>query len=692
MKLKDIVQRLPQWGGYLLALALVVFVSLLCPNVVSDPVQYRVGAYWIYDDLIAPTDIPILKSDEAYQAEVNAIKDNFSPFYEIENQISLDVRAQFVEKFDQQVANATQGTFKDVPKRPKVYREQGLQLATSLLEKGIVQLESQHEKQGKNFVITVLSGNTSQQRTVHSLLEPSELEALVTDSLFSSGLPEAEFLIPLFDGLLRPNLFYNDSLTSDYLQQEIAAISRYKGKLDEGSFIIKKGDLISPDMYQRLISYERNRVEDTEMINSYWSVFGGFALLASLVIGLLILFIQYNEPMVLAKFPRIAFILMWGFLYSYGVYLVEGADTISPYLIPFCIAPIVIKDFFNDRLALFSHIAIVLIASFLTSLGYEFTFLQILAGIVAVLINTETRYFGQFFRSIFLIFLTYILGHIGLSFIQGLTFETMDLNVFAALLGNAILLLLAYPLIPLLEKVFGFVSSITLVELADMNRPLLKALSVEAPGTLQHSLQVANLSEAAATRIGANAVLVKTAALYHDIGKMKNPTFFIENQSGENPHNQLPFEESAQKIIEHVSEGVRLARKHRLPGVLIRFIRTHHGTTRVEYFYRKYQEAHPDEEVDEKTFRYLGPKPSTKEETILMMADSIEAASKSLKNPTGQDIDELVEKIVNYKVSLGQFEESDLTFEEMELCKKEYKKLLRSIYHVRVEYPDEKKG
>jgi len=253
------------------------------------------------------------------------------------------------------------------------------------------------------------------------------------------------------------------------------------------------------------------------------------------------------------------------------------------------------------------------------------------------------------------------------------------------------LTLLAYPLIPLLARLFGFVSSITLVELSDMNRPLLQELALKAPGTLQHSLQVANLSEAAARRVGANPLLVKVAALYHDIGKTKQPEYFIENLAGKSPHEELSYLESAKVIIDHVTEGVKMAKKYRLPNVLINFIKTHHGTTRTEYFYRNYVNENPDKEFDESLFRYPGPIPKSKEETIMMMADSIEAACKSLKNPSEGDINQLIDKIIAGKISQGQFNDSEMTFEELEICKSVFKQLMKSVHHVRIEYPETKK-
>ncbi|MDH3651011.1 MAG: HDIG domain-containing protein, partial [Saprospiraceae bacterium] len=303
--------------------------------------------------------------------------------------------------------------------------------------------------------------------------------------------------------------------------------------------------------------------------------------------------------------------------------------------------------------------------------------------------NEVTRYLSRFFRSILWILVAYALGYLGLSLIKEGSFLTIDWTVFAWLFVSVVLTLLAYPLIPLLERLFGFTSNITLSELADLDRPLLRELGVKAAGTMQHSLQVGNLSEAAVDAIGGNTLLVKVAALYHDIGKMKNPAFFIENQVDSNPHDAMPEVESAGIIIDHVTEGEKMARKHNLPNDIIRFITTHHGTTRVEYFYRKHLEKFPNGEPSEPLFRYRGPKPSTREETVLMLADSIEAACKSLKEPSEQKISEMVDSIITKKVSQDQLIGSGLTFEELEKVRTSFKSVLKSIYHIRIEYPAE---
>ncbi|MCB0638487.1 MAG: HDIG domain-containing protein, partial [Lewinella sp.] len=416
----------------------------------------------------------------------------------------------------------------------------------------------------------------------------------------------------------------------------------------------------------------------------------GYLLLTALVVIAFAYYLRNFARLVYGRPQKLVFILLWLVLYSYLVFLIEGIEGLSTYLIPFCIAPIVIKTFYNEQLALFTHLIIVLLASFLTSLGYEFTFLQLLAGVVVILSDVDTRDWSRFFYSMLFIFLSYATGYLGLSLVKEGSLQEIDWSVYTWIFLNVFLTLLAYPLIPLLERVFGFVSPITLVELSDMNRPLLRQLALRAPGTLQHSLQVGNLAEAAARRIGADPLLVKVAALYHDIGKTQNPEYFIENQSGYNPHEAHDDLESAQIIIGHVTEGVRMARKAGLPPLLIDFILTHHGTTRTEYFFRNYRNEHPEEAVDENLFQYPGPRPRSKEETILMLADSIEAACKSLKEPTQEELFDLIDKIVDGKVRSGQFEDSRISFQELEQCKRVFRQIMKSVHHVRIAYPDEK--
>jgi len=482
---------------------------------------------------------------------------------------------------------------------------------------------------------------------------------------------------------------YTESPFTAVIQIQQDSIIESTVNYQAGSLVVAKGQFITNALNQTLDQFLPTTMDNSSILSGGWIYFIGHFILTMLIIGALVLYAYKYFPQSCQSVRGVVFLIIWPVIYSIIVYFVSNSQGLNVYLIPFCITPIVVLNFYNGRLALVIHIVVILIASFLIELGYEFIFLQILAGIVTVLVMTETRFWNKFFVAILVILCTYLLAYLGLAIINSGTIIPDESQVFIWLCINALLLLLAYPFIPMLEKIFGFTSTITLAELADMNKPLLKDLSIKAPGTLQHSLQVANLSEAAAKEIGADSLLVKTAALYHDIGKTKQPEYFIENSMGSNPHEKITNFESARIIIDHVIEGEKMAKNANLPKLLIDFIATHHGTTRVEYFYRTQLKEEPGRQFDESLFRYPGPKPKTKEQTILMLADSIEAASKSLKNPTGQDIDQLIDKIVDLKLANEQLIESELSFQELEKCKTVFSSLLRSIYHIRIEYPRE---
>ncbi len=689
-KFSSTLQNLPKFFKYVFVVLVIIFISNLFPNNARFKYEFSNGQSWRYDDLYAPFEFAILKPQDQISVEIEELKSRFSPHYEMDLNIVRDEKKTFRESFNRQVEAArSEGLYQNVLDQPNQYLNYGYGIIDFMYDNGIIRLDEQHESKENLFVINLRKGNTTQQRTLQSFLTADNIESLITDSLFNSGLKEAEFLIPLLKGNFAPNVFYSDELTQKFLNAQLESLTGAKGMVRKEELIVQKDGIITDDIYQKLLSFKAKYEQDISSNNSHLGVFIGYLLLTSLIVGIFLLYLRFHAKEVFESFSQLVFMMIWLVVYSYLVYAVEVNSNLSAYMIPFCIAPIVIKIFYNDRLALFTHIVVVLIASFLSSLGYEFTFLQILAGIVAVLANIQVKDWSRFFIAMLIIFLAYGFGYLGLSLIKEGSIESVDWTVYKWFFLNVFLTLLAYPLIPLLERLFGFISSITLVELSDMNRPLLKELSIKAPGTLQHSLQVANLSEAAASKIGADQLLVKVAALYHDIGKSLNPKYFIENQSGESPHNELTNLESAKIIIDHVVEGEKLAKKHRLPQLLINFIRTHHGTTRVEYFYRNYIKENPGKEFDESLFCYPGPRPTTKEQTILMIADSLEAASKSLKNPTEQDIDELVDKIIAFKITNGQLEDSEITFEELEICKEEFKKLLKSINHIRIEYPEE---
>ncbi len=492
---------------------------------------------------------------------------------------------------------------------------------------------------------------------------------------------------------VKPNWVLDPQYQKEKLESMASSQSSGERTIKKGEILLNKNEVITAAKKETVDQYLASEVSLRLLPGIGLFQYLGYLVLTGLIIAVLILYLRFNFPKLFNSISGTAFVLFWPVLFGFVIWVVKSTGTLSPYMIPFCIVPIVVKNFFSDELALFVHIVVVLIASYLTGLGYEFTFIQILAGIVTVLIFSETRKWDRFFISVGIVLATYAIGFLGINLIQAEQEVVSDLPIFAWLLVNGLLLLLAYPFIPLIEKLFGFTSSITLVELADMNNPLLKEMATKAPGTLQHSLQVGNLAEAATDAIGANSLLVRTAALYHDIGKIKQSKYFIENNSGNNLHAELNDNfESARIIIGHVTEGIKMAKSAKLPKEIIDFIETHHGDTRVEYFFRNQKNQDPDREFDESIFRYPGPKPKTKEQAILMLADSIEAACKSLKNPDQDELDNFVDKIVDHKIELDQFSDCNLSFKELKKVVEVIKRMLHSVYHVRVQYPEDKQA
>lgn len=692
---KERQQAWQYWSNFVKVVVLLgvgTLIVLLFPNNVKFKYLFERGQPWRYEELVAPFDFPIKKSDAELEAERVALLANFPPYYELDYDINRKVTQQFGAEFEQQLRqNETKEQFPDVAKRPEDYREFGSKLLHRLFEEGIVQLRPEEREKSDDFVINIIKGSFTQQQTLEQLMKPEDASNFLGDTLPYSRLSEPEFLFPILENMIRPNVYYNDTITRRFREDLLTGMVTYRGRVQKGEVIVTKDGLITDDTYQKLLSFKEQYEKEITEKQSSLGVLIGYIILTSILLSIFVIYLRNFAPDVFQKNKQLIFVTLWLVAFSYLTFLVEESGVLSAYLIPFCIVPIVIKAFYTDRLAMFIHLIIVLFASFITSLGYEFTFLQILVGIVVILSNIDTRNWSRFFYSMLFIFLTYALAYTGLELIKDGSLRNINPSFFSWTGLNVLLTLLAYPLIPLFERFFSFISPITLIELSDLNRPLLQKLATQAPGTLQHSLQVANLSEAAAREIGADHLLVKVAALYHDIGKTLKSEYFIENQSGHNPHEDIDELSSARTIIEHVTEGVKMAQKAKLPEILISFIQTHHGTTRVEYFFRKYQKNHPNETVDEAQFRYPGPLPRSKEETILMLADSIEAACKSLKDPSERELVEFIDKIIQHKVTQGQLDDSAMTFKELEACSKVFKKLMRSIHHIRIEYPEEQK-
>lgn len=671
-----------------MAAGVVVFISFLFPNTAKFKYEFNFGDTWQYEDLVAPFDFAIKKSDDEFAADRQRILQNANSHYRLLSDLSSakikDAEAE-IERWgkEENVRRDTSGNKLDVEK----FKTEGGQFLQEIYGRHIIDSLPKDIDGAKEEVITVVEGVTALKRTLSSFYVQKTAREELTQKLKNSKLRWPRPMAEILSSALVPDLVFDAGLTEKIKAEKLAGLVSTRGVVEQGEPIVNQGELLTDEVYQKLLSLEQTYASEIGSKRSARTVYFGYLLIMALIMTSFMLYLNAHRKDVLLNWRYFAYLLSWIVIFSGLTFILEKSNPANAYILPFCIVPILVSHFFTFRLAFFTHIVVVLVAGFLTRLGFEFIFIQIIAGVVAMLTVADERDWSRFFRSVIMIILAYSFSHFAISIVEEGDFISLDWEVFGLLGLNGLLTLLAFPLIPLVERVFGFTSSISLMELSDMNKPLLRELAIKAPGTLQHSLQVGNLCEAAAREIDADALLVKVAALYHDIGKIKSPAFFVENQGAHNPHQDLEPIHSAQIIIDHVLNGIEVAKKANLPKVLIRFIETHHGNSRVHYFYKKQLQQNPGEDIDEKKFTYPGPKPSTKEEAIMMIADTIEAASRSLKSPTKDDIDELVERLTEMKIKNGQLNRSALTMGELARIKTVFKKMLGSIHHVRIEYP-----
>lgn len=649
--------------------------------------DFSLGKPWAYKDLTAPGSFPIQKSTEELEIEKKELQEGIDPYFEIKEHLEADAMERFIDDFETRYRSIDDESLNSLDSLQGI--ETGKKVFESIYGKGII------DKSGLGNlavidIINLKSNNEVEAVNIGDLFDIPGAIQEVNGILYPFGLNPfvSESVSISIKKNLVPNIFYDSVTTNQIKRDAISQISLYRGAVQQDEIIIRYGELITQEKFQMLASLkEYTEGQDSERNRLLITL--GYFLLTALWLSIFGFFVYNFAPDVFRSTRKLLFILVMIVGMIYIVSWAFVAQIPSYYVIPFCIIPIVLRTFFGTRLSLNAHLIVVLLASFFIPLGIEYTMLNIVAGMVAIFTNIKVHYWSHFFISIGWIFLTYCIGFLGISLIQEGNLVNLQWIDFGWLAINVFLTLMAYPLIPIFEKLFGNVSEITLMELGGLDKKLLKELQIKAPGTFQHSLQVSNLAEAAASEIGANSLLVKVGCLYHDIGKMENSVYFIENQSSNyNPHDELPFEESASIIINHVAKGVEMAKKQNLPEILIDFIRTHHGDTRVEYFYRSYIKSYPDSEVDESLFRYPGPLPYSKETAVVMMADTVEAAAKSLKNPTADSLDKLVDSLIQSKIEHDQFINSTITFKDISTVKKVFKKMLHSIYHVRIEYPE----
>jgi hypothetical protein len=665
----------------LLFLFTTLFIVYLFPKTGKFRYSFENGKPWQSENLYAPFNFAIKKSQNEIEKEQLEIENNSPIYFEDNKDIGDEVLSNYILRFNQTFKDSSYRRTKD----SDLYKR-GKSFIDKLYNTGVLDLDYNYAD--NKPVILAISNTFKKELTYGGLYELSELRQLIEKD-FSNDISaqKRNSMTSVFFDVIKPNITLNESLTQQVLEEELSKISLTRGSIEKDQLIISKGQVVEKDQYDILDSLKSEYESQVWNTANYNWVLVAYTLLVALALLMLLLFLRKYRIEVFLNNTKVTFIFFNIALMILLTTLVINYNSQYIYVVPLCILPLVLKAFFDARLGLFAHVLTVLLLGFIVPNSYEYMFLQIIAGIVTILTVSELYKRANLFISVGQITFIYIIAYFAFFVIHegqltGLKWETFGLFILCGLAT-----LFVQPLIYIYEKIFGLVSDVSLLELSDTNTKLLKELSNRAPGTFHHSLNVANLAEASANEIGANAMLIRVGALYHDIGKMKNPTYFTENQStGINPHDELSSRESAKIIIDHVINGIEIAKKHNLPDRVIDFIRTHHGTSLVYYFYMK--EKGSNENVDIKDFSYPGPKPFSKETSILMMCDSVEAASKSLKEPTSTKINEFVENIINKQMENGQFLNADITFKEIQSIKKVLKNKLANIYHLRIEYPE----
>ncbi len=689
---------------FLIAIILIVF---FLPREGKFKYEFQKGKPWIHEDLVSPFDFPIYKTEAELFEERNSILKDFKPFFINDSTAKNTAIIQFKNDFNREWNVFQSKRSISVHKRDLAYELKLSENKTKLENKIIEYIKFIYDKgvidpsdlltvsSQPSLSITLLINSKAVETEIGEVFTlPKAIDYLQQKVLKceEKGIPEMnQFLSKVnLTKILSPNLLYDERTTGKVKREILSNISLTKGMVQAGERVISHEEVIKGDRYQVLESlrkeYERRLGQD----NGFMIILGQF-LIVTILVFMLYLFLLNFRTEILSDDSKILFILI---LISFMIILssfVLKSSTISLYVVPFTIVPIFIRAFYDARLALFIHLVTIFLVGFFAPNGYEFVLINFIAGVVAIASLTNLYRSGNLFYTVFLVLLSYLAIYLSLVIVQEGTLRAINWFTLAWFVVNALLLLALYQLVYLIEKIFGFLSDATLIELSDTNQDLLRKLAELAPGTFQHSLQVANLAEAAAYKIGANPLLVRAGALYHDIGKMNNPFYFIENQPTDfNPHQNIDYEESATIIIRHVTEGLQIARKNKLPQQLVDFIRMHHGTNKVKYFYRLYKDKYTETIEDDLKFIYPGPRPNSKETVVLMMADSVEAASRSFKKITFQAIDDLVEGIIDNLQAEEQFNDANITFKDITTIKSVFKKKLLNIYHARVEYPEEK--
>lgn len=673
-----------QWKKILSRMALVlisvVIIVLFIPRNSGPQFRYDVGKPWMYSSLIAKFDFPIYKTDEAIKQERDSLLRNFEPYFNFKENMESAQMTRFFEDF-------TGG----LPGMPATYTNIVADKLHQLYKSGIMgATEFSSIAQDTTKMIRVIDGKTAYSVRISRVLSTmTAYEQIYLDERLAPY--RAQLQRCNLNEYIEPNLIYDKERSEAEKNDLLGQIPLASGMVLAGQKIVDRGEIVDDYTFRVLSSFEKETQRRSASTTAVPSTIAGQVIFVSLFIILFTMYLGMFRRDYFSKPRSIAMLYAMITVFPILVSLMIEHNVFSVYILPFAMAPIFIRVFMDSRTAFLTHIVMVMLCAAAVKYQYEFIIVQLVAGLVAIYSLRELSQRGQLFKTALFVTLASCAIYFALQLMTDNTFTTVDNSMYKYFVINGIMLLFVYPLMLIIEKTFGFISNVTLIELSNTSKDLLRRLSEVAPGTFQHSIMVSNLASAIAEKIGAKAQLVRTGALYHDIGKMQNPAFFTENQNGVNPLDNMSRIDAAHIVINHVTDGLKLAEKHNLPGVIKDFISTHHGAGMTKYFYVSYRNEHPDEPIDDSLFTYPGPNPFTREQAILMMADSVEAAARSLPEYTEFSISNIVNKIVDGQLKEGYFEYCPITFHDIAMVKQVLIERLKSIYHTRVSYPELKK-
>ena len=685
MKIKKIFSKL-NILRFLLATASIAIILLVLPRADHKGYSYEPNQPWKYPLLTAEFDVPILRDSTSVRVMRDSIDRTFVPFVMRDNAVEKENIARFNTVIADQASHAQINLLNKL--LTQAYNE-GV-LDNSLIEK---------MRYNNNPTLRLVTEDDGQTRKVESLDASDMFSArkayLFIDSAYNAEKTQSmpalsQEIVRAINLSLNPNILLDSLTDTKYRDQEYLTVNGALGVIKTGQRIVDRGEIVTPQIYTNLNTYqEMLATRQSEGSDQTYFIIGQ-GLYIAVILSMLYIFLAIYRPLFFADIRKMSFLVTFITLFTLFAILMFENMAQGLYVVPFAIVPVIVLVFFDSRTAIFSLLTTVFLAALVSTYPLQFIFMEIVVGLVATFSIWQLDRRSQLLRTALLSFLTYLFTYFTMCLIDEGNFSQFSLRILIILLINSVILSFAYILILVIEKMFGFTSAVTLVELSDINNPLLRRLAEEAPGTFQHSIQVSTIAAEAARAVGANTTLVRTGALYHDIGKLSSPIFFTENQHGINPHAGLDPKVSAKKIVSHVTEGAALANKHKLPALVKSFILEHHGKGMAKYFYTTAVNNNPDKVIDKADFSYPGPNPQSIETSILMMADAVEAASRSLQDYSPESIDKLVENIINGQIADGLHKESPISFKDVETIKKVFKSRLATIYHTRVRYPEMK--